>query len=197
MRRIAVFLLLATVVSCPAYDWWYKREFRQITEKFQRIPNVTVINAGGNEDVTFEDIFTELRIHGSGTLTLTQLTSAAFDGREPFYVSRVGNLEPRVTSYGFQGVFETATGKPVKSVSFGSAIAIGDNELAHAVCCARYQTIPQVISAWKKLETELAAWPRCPALREVVGASGTVYRYCTGSPGDLQYPEPRPEWNWF
>ena len=197
MRRIAVFLLMATLTGCPAYDWWYKREFRQITDKLRQIPNVTVVNAGGNEDVTFEDIFAELRIDGHATLALTQLTSDAFDGGAPFYVSRVGNLEPRVTSFGFQGVFETATGKPVKSVSFGSAIAAGDNELAHSVCCARYQTVPQAISAWKSLEAELADWPRCPGFREVVGASGTIYRYCTGSPGDREYPQPRPEWSAF
>jgi len=118
-------LFLAALVfltRCEFHDWWYYRELREVEARLEAIPNVEIIHSGGNEDLTFEDIYVELNVHGKGRLWLTQLSTGAFTGEQRFFVARIGNLEPQSTFYGYApGVVESATGKPVKSVGYGGA----------------------------------------------------------------------------
>ncbi len=189
---LSVLLLLP---GCELHDWWYYREFREVNARLRAIPNVEVLHSWGNEDVTFEDIGAELNIRGKGRLKLYQLTAGAFTGNERFFVAGVGNLEPRSTSYGFEGVVESATGKPMKSVGYGGTIAIGGDDPSG--CCVRLHTVKDVIENYDALSNELSSWRRCPEFTERVLQNGNIYRFCAGQIGIDARPPEKSEWVWW
>lgn len=199
MRTLPALLLLGALV-CGGYGVWYKREFRAINRQLKAMPGVTVLATGGIPDFAFESIYADLELAGQRRLTLTDLTIGAFSGAEPFSVSRVGELAPRITSYGFMGIRNARTGRPEKSFWRIHAVRMGDPELGKAVCCAEYDSIPEVIAAFDQLERRLQAWPRCPDFLETTGNDGTVYRYCATAPDtytDSATPVDWSPFNWW
>ena len=194
--RMLFLAALVFLTRCELHDWWYYREQREVIARLEAIPNVEIIQSGGNEDVTFEDIYAELNVHGKGRLLLAQLSTGAFTGEQRFFVASIGNLEPQSTFYGYApGVFETATGKPVKSVGYGGSIEIAGNDPSG--CCGELRTVEDVVVHYDDLVDELNARPRCPRFSERVLPNGDVYRFCVSAVGDNSRPPARPEWVWW
>ncbi len=190
-----VLLALVLLTRCELHDWWYYRELREVNARLEAIPNVEIIHSGGNEDVTLEDIYAELNVRGKGRLLLAQLSPGAFTGEQRFFVARIGNLEPQSTFYGYSGVIESATGKPLKSVGYGGAIEIAGNEPSG--CCRQLRTVEDVITNYDRLVNELQLRPRCPLFTERALPNGDVYRFCVSAVGENSRPPERPEWVWW
>lgn len=180
-------ILLALGLSAVGSDWLYLHEYEDILSRLRATPGLTIETSGGNEDVTFEDIYANVRLADGTRLSLNQLSTAAFDGEEPFYVSRVGDWEPRITSWGYFEV--TKDGAPVKSVSWRS-LDMGPSP--HAFCCRRFRSVPDVLSSVHALQRELEAWPRCPAFARQTAPNGTIHRYCIARADTESWYPPAP-----
>lgn len=194
--RVSFLAALFFLTRCELHDWWYYRELREVTTRLEAIPNVEIIHSGGNEDVTFENIYVELNVQGKGRLLLTHLSAGAFTGEQRFFVARIGTLEPQSTFYGdAAGVEESATGRPVKSVGYGGAIEIAGNDPSG--CCGELRTVEDVVVHYDDLVRILKTRPRCPLFTERALSNGDVYRFCVSAVGDNSRPPERPEWVWW
>lgn len=182
-------LLVFNSVGCSAWNWYYERDLREVRRRLESIPGVVVKSIGGNEDLTLEDIFATVEIAGPRELSLGYVTSKSFELGGGFFVRHIGTMSPRYTSYGHQGVYESATGRAVRSHAYGSGLPFGSAGEFVELVPVRVARIQDVIQHAELLETTLKQWPRCPAYFEPPKTPDAKrYRLCVTEPGTHIYP---------
>ena len=180
-------LSVATLViflGIPAAWVWYTfagpgyyAEFNDIKAALNSIPDVALIDAWGNEDLTFEDIGAEIRVKNKGTITFFALTRNSFKSTPVICLQSIGPYQFEYGGTGYVGVVKTATREPVQSEFFGSAIDIGsDGEFAQFFPF-QIKLVRDVIGRYDDICAILETWPIAPERRCFRDKKGTDYYY--------------------
>jgi hypothetical protein len=102
----------------------YYAEFNRVKAGLVALPGVELIQAGGNRDLTFEDIWAKIRIHGKGEITLMSLTPASLINSADLHLAKIGPYSFRNERWGYGAVIDR-DGKPVWHQSIGFTLNVG------------------------------------------------------------------------
>jgi hypothetical protein len=158
---LAASALLAT--GCQIYDWFRYRELRAVRDSLEAIDGVVSVEAGGNEDVTLEDIWAKIRLRTGGELWLFQLTSRSFSGTSPVVVGKAGDLFPKFSAHR----------------SWGIAAEFGGGGLFAGQLSRPILNAGEAVARYEEISAALQSWPRCPEFATLADPNGGEVRYCT------------------
>jgi hypothetical protein len=139
------------------------REFNQIQARFEEMPGVKVVDAWGNEDVTFEDIGVTVELAGKGRISFTGLTLGSFeqDGDRYLNVHQVG---PHFFANCTASVSKDGTLEPS---SYGASLDLGTTGDFGSHLPFVAHRVQDVIEEYDALIGALDRWPKYPAFLEV------------------------------
>lgn len=186
-KRLSLLLFILLVALCiPAvWVWWtffgpgYYAEFNDIKNAFQNMPEVEIVRAGGNEDVTFEDIWARIRIKGKGEMMIGGLTRQSFENISPHIsIREIGPYKPKIEGKMHIGATEIATGKPVRSQFWGSGIDIGSEGAFARFFPFQIKNMQDAIARYDDICAVLAEWPVSPDKKHFQDENGNDYYYC-------------------
>lgn len=175
---------LAVILGIAAFWLWYKyvgpqryAEFNDIKERFQEMPDVELLDSGGHEDLTFEDIWATIRVEGKGEIKFYGLTRESFEEPKHILVNAIGPYNISFEGEGFRGVIKTATGEPVRSRFWGGSINVGPNGRFTAFFPFEMRNVLDVIAHYHDICAVLAEWPVAPEKNHFKDEEGTDYYY--------------------
>jgi len=186
---IAAFMLPAALATWCHFT--YYDELDDIRELLAALPGVSVLESGGNEDITLEDIYATVAIKDKGTLSILGLTRSSFSSVDYLHISRVGDLEPRIAGCGQMGVRKIASGERVPSRFWSSSVNVGPAGDVAPALSGGINSVPEAIGRYEEIEALLSTWPVCPesSLRET---AERWYRFCASPVGADLWPRSSP-----
>ncbi|WP_140865357.1 hypothetical protein [Myxococcus xanthus] len=139
------------------------REFNQIRARFEEMPGVKVVDAWGNEDITFEDIGVTVELAGKGRISFTGLTLASFerDGDSSITVQQVG---PHFFADCTASVLEDGT---LEVRRYGASLNLGTTGDFGSHLPFVAHRVQDVIENADALLAALDRWPKYPDFLEV------------------------------
>jgi len=186
---LAAVLVMISVAFWICWRWGYYDEFEDIKKLFSQMNNVELVRAGGNEDMTFEDIYALIKVRNKGEMYFAQLTRHSFSGGERIIIGSIGGLEIRCKGYGYWGVLKLSTLEPVKSEYFGSSIQLNKDSPFVKEFPFKIETIQDAILHYDDIYTIIKSWPRCPDYKSISDSKGNVHCYCfLEDPTSYVYP---------
>lgn len=195
MSAFAAVLVLLVVGLFVWLRWGYYDELRYVEERFRELPGVTLLRAGGNEDITLEDLWAEIRVGDHDRIEFVGLTRHAFSAEHAVMIGHIAGLAPRVTGYGYFGTYKTATGEPTKTTSFAAVADFGPGGLFFDQVASPVLNVAVAVARYHDIAAVLANWPRCPAFKELQDTKGSLYRYCSQPTNESPcYPAVEREW---
>ena len=183
MKKLSLSIAALVLFSgIPAAWVWYTfagpgyyAEFNDIKATLEGMPDVELIRAWGNADITFEDIGAEIAVKGKGKIRFFALTRDSFRSTPVICLHTIGPYEFEYGGTGYVGVVKTATDEPVRSQFRGSAIDIGtDGEFA-GFFPFQVKTVQDVIARYDDICSIIAEWPEAPEKRHFRNEEGTDY----------------------
>jgi hypothetical protein len=175
---------MAILLGLPAVWLWYTfagpgyyAEFNDIKASLTRMPDVELINAWGNEDVTLEDIGAEIRVRGKGVITFFALTRDSFKSTSVICLHSIGPYEFEYEGEGYGGAAKTGTGEPVRSKFCGSSIDVGSGGEFARFFPFQVKTVQDVIARYDDICSILANWPVAPERKHFQNEEGTDYYF--------------------
>jgi hypothetical protein len=168
-------MLLPLAAIAGGYRWVYFRELRIVTAALNSTPDVKVLSAWGNEDLTLEDIWADIEVHGSHKVILFALEKSSFESGGDFCLARIDNYAIRYKAY---GDFVWGADGLRKGSSLSNRICFGaENEFAPLVP-VKIDKVQDLIGSVEEIKGVLAGWPRCPGFLEFESTKAR-YRLCT------------------
>jgi len=185
VKKLSLSLLtLVTVLGIPAVWLWYTyagpgsyAEHNDIKAMFEGMPNVKIIRMGGNEDITYEDIWANISIKSKGEMELFALTRKSFESPAHISLGSIGAYNIIVEGEGCVGVVKSATGEPVRSQFYGGAIDIGSEGTFARFFPFQVKNVQDAIARYDDICAVLAEWPVEPAKKHFQDKNGTDYYY--------------------
>jgi len=185
VKKLSLFIGILAVVLCIPAAWiWYMfagpgyyAEFNDIKETLEGLPDVELIRAGGNKDITFEDIEAEIRVKDKGRIAFVGLTRDSFKSAPDIRLYAIGPYEFGYRGKGYIGVRMTATGEPVRSDFTGFAINIGSEGKFSRFFPFQIRTVQDVIARYDDICSVLASWPAAPERGRFTDEEGTEYYF--------------------
>ncbi len=139
------------------------RELNQIRARFEEMPGVTVVDAWGNEDITFEDIGVTVELAGKGRISFTGLTLASFERDGDIYLN-VQQVGPHFFAYCTASVSEDGT---LELSSHGARLYLGTTGDFGSHLPFVAHRVQDVIENADALIAALDRWPKYPDFLEV------------------------------
>ncbi len=200
-KRLATGAVLGLFLILPAacsYWTWYSiagpgryAELEFVSSALEEIPGVEVIETGGHEDLSFENIWAKVQVSGRGTVTFRNLDYDSFQEGDSLVLDSIGSFEMIVEGEGEVGVYRQDTGAAVRS-----RFAAGSIDIAPGKAFARFfpfecRKVLDVIVQYDEICEVLGSWPLQPAYSHFRDEQGTDYYYCRKNPSlDLDWINP-------
>ncbi len=186
MKKLSLSIaVLLIFIGIPAAWLWYTfagpgyyAEFNDIKATLEGMPDVELIRAWGNEDITFEDIGVEIEVKDKGRIMFFALTRDSFKSTSVICLHAIGPYEFEYGGTGYVGVVKAATGEPVRSQFWGSAIDIGSGGEFAQFFPFQVKTVQDVIARYDDICEIIAEWPEAPERKHFQDEEGTDYWFC-------------------
>lgn len=176
--------VLAIVLGLPAAWVWYTfagpgyyAEFNDIKTAFETMPNVEIVEIGGNQDLTYEDIWAKIRVRGTGQVDLYALTRKAFRDSPHIVIGAIGPYDIIVEGEGYVGAHRIDTGEPVRSQFYGSAIDIGREGSFARFFPFEVSNVQAVVARYDDIIAIVSQWPTEPSKQHFKDEEGTDCYY--------------------
>ena len=203
MKKLCLsFGTLVIFLGIPAAWLWYSfagpgyyAEFNDIKASFEKMQDVEVVEMGGNEDLTYEDIWAHISVRGKGKLHLYSLTRKSFRDVNHVILGTIGSHDVVVEGEGYVGAYKMDTGEPARSQFYGSSIDIGREGAFAGFFPFEIRNVHDVIARYDDITAILSRWPAEPDKKHFKDEKGTDYYYYVKEiqPKDGQVlPEARP-----
>jgi hypothetical protein len=192
---VSAVIMLFTIAGTGA--WWFFAgpgrygEFNAVKERLSSIAGVEIINAGGNEDLTFEDIYATVEINGI-ILTFQQLTTDSFESPDSIIISRVGSYVPSVRGCArlqYSQMRKIADGSRTPERFYGTSIDIGLQGEFGSMLSPPYKNVQDVLARANELGEHLRSWP-AEADERYLDGSQKIYTYWVQATRDGAYEGP-------
>lgn len=156
---------------------WRYVEFNEIKAILKSIPNVELVYAWGNEDITFEDIGATIQVKGKGKMTFFSLTRNSFKTTSRICLNSIGPYKFQIEGEGYFGVIETATRKPIRTKSMGDTIEIGSKGEFAQFFPFTLNNVQDTIAQYDNICMILSKWPVAPDKKHFRDKKGRDYYY--------------------
>jgi hypothetical protein len=170
---LALGVLLAGVPAWLKTGYWFDKQ--PIKRGFARIPGCTLISVTGNEDVALEHITTKVHVQGKGLLILSELRPESFQQTGEIRLHQIGNVALRQHTFGFDGVYVTATHEPVKSHAYAGWVDIGAQGPYASLLPVKIEKVQDVVRHFDDILTALSKWPKEPEKLSITTKDGKLY----------------------
>lgn len=158
----------------PIYylDWY------RIRWDLTSLEGVTIERWHANEDISLEEVTVWLTVEGKGTLVVAGLEPGSIvDPIDHLPLVEIGSRRFQATTWGHQGVYETRTGRPVESISYGGSVDIGpDGDFGHMMPLP-IRCVRDAVRHFDSIVAVVDGWPQAPATGEFTGKSGLRHTY--------------------
>jgi hypothetical protein len=170
-------LVLGGVRLC---HYVYYMDLIHVRSRLANIDGITDVRVYGFDDVSYEVTLATFALEGRPDAVI----GSRWLG-EPGHVwlQRLGPWEFQECSYGFQGVINTATGKPVETLGFRDCIDIGPSGEYAAMLPVKIRDLNDVVSHYDELVRYFSTWPDGKTWRELEKRPGTRTAYCVSPAG--------------
>jgi hypothetical protein len=158
----------------------YYAELETVRAVLEALPGVEIVELGGNEDVTLEDIYAQIRIDGQHVVELYDLTAESFVPGRHLHVGSVGGLAPRGSCCCFRNVWMDGDPEPrrERALAWSIAIDVGPGGYLAPELAGGIASVPELIARHREVATLLASWPRCPDSKRYTDEEGTPHLLC-------------------
>ena len=129
VRRWALIGVGLTVVGGTGFAWYHLAgpgryaEFEDLQARFRAMPGVTLLDASGHEDVTFEIGGFTIDVEDRGVVSFGALSRDSFEHADHLPVLSIGGDQVIVVSEGYIGVYRADTGEPMRSTGWAPWVA--------------------------------------------------------------------------
>ncbi len=183
LLRVLAGLVCLTFIVGSALAWYYLKgpgyyaEINAVRERLEDIPGVEILELDCVEDITIEHISGRINIAGKGEVTLFNLSEDSFRHSESIRLRSIGPYDLRVESEGYVGVYESATGNPVRSEFYGGDADIGPAGEFASLFPFEIATVQAVVARYDDILRIIAAWPVESNKAHFKDRTGTDYYY--------------------
>jgi len=157
-------------------------EFEDIQDRLRRMPGVELLDATGNEDVTFEIEGFTIDVEGRGPIAFGALDSDSFEHTDHLYIQAIGGYDVIVVREGYVGVYAIDTNEPMRSTGWGYGIEVGPEDPFSRFFPFSLSSVQDVIDRYEEICDELASWPVQPEYGTFQDEQGTHYYYSVKDP---------------
>jgi hypothetical protein len=157
-------------------------EFEDIQARLRALPGVTLLDASGHEDVTFEiDGFT-IDVEDRGVISFGSLSRESFEHADHLPVLSIGGDQVIVVREGYIGVYRADTKEPVRSTGWGYGIDVGPEGPFSRFFPFALDNVQSVLDRYEEICAELATWPMQPEYASFQDEEGIRYFYALRDP---------------
>jgi hypothetical protein len=158
----------------------YYAELETVRALLEALPGVEIVELGGNEDVTLEDIYAQIRIDGQDVVELYDLTAESFAPGRHLNVGSAGGLAPRGSCCCFQNTWMDGEPKPrrERSLAWGIAVDVGPGGYLAPELAGGIASVQDLVARRREVAKLLASWPRCPDAKRYTDAEGSPHLLC-------------------
>ena len=154
-------LLITTIAAVVLVGCGYYTEYYDIKSQLLKIPNIDIVQMGGNKDTTYEDIWTEINVKEKGKITFHELSRGSFKETPKIVLGKIGDYDIRwegevdieVTN------LETGNREFIRSKLTGNAINIGKNGEFAQFFNFEIKNIEDVIKEYDQILSVVSSWP--------------------------------------
>lgn len=175
---------LAIFLGIPAVWLWYTfagpgyyAEFNDIKASFETMPDVDIVEIGGNRDLTYEDIWAHISVRGKGHIHLYSLTRKSFRDGDHVILGAIGPYDINVEGEGYVGAYKMDTGEPVRSQFYGGAIDVGREGAFANFFPFEISNVQDVIARYDDITAIISQWPAEADKKHFKDEEGTDYYY--------------------
>ena len=188
VRRGALASIGLAVGVAAACLWYYLvgpgryAEFEDIQARLRQMPGVELLDASGNEDVTFEIEGFTIAVEDRGEIAFGALGRDSFEYAEHLSIQAIGGYEVIVVTEGYIGVYRAQTKEPMRSTGWGYGIDVGPMGPFSTFFPFPLSNVQSVLDKYDEICTELAGWPIQPEYGTFQDEKGTHYYYSVKDP---------------
>ena len=139
------------------------------------IPGCRLLTIGGNEDISLEHITAKIQVEGKGLLVVSELEPESFHDVGHLRLHQIDTLKLRADSYGYEGAYESATGKPKKSRGYSEWIDIGAEGPYADKFPFQIRSVQDAIKHFDDIRSILSTWYQNSNTVTVITTNGTAY----------------------
>ena len=151
------------------------------------IEGITDVYVYGFDDLSYEVTLVTFALEGRPDAVIG---SRGLGESGHVWLQRIGPWEFHQYSYGFQGMFKTATGEPVESLGFGDCIDIGPSGEYGAMMPVKIRGLNDVVSHYDDLVRYFSTWPDAKNWGKLKKRPGMRTAYCASPAGSRSVTPP-------
>jgi hypothetical protein len=157
-------------------------EFEDLQARLRAMPGVTLLDASGHEDVTFEISGFTIDVEDRGEISFGALSRASFERVDHLPLTRIGGHQVIVVMEGYIGVYRADTEEPVRSTGWGYGIDVGPQGPFSRFFPFALDNVQSVVDRYDDICSELSSWPMQPEYASFQDEAGTRYFYALKDP---------------
>jgi hypothetical protein len=157
-------------------------EFEDLQARFQAMPGVTLLDATGHEDVTFEISGFTIDVEDRGEISFGALSRASFERVDHLPLYSIGGHKMIVVMEGYVGVYRADTNEPMRSKGWGYGIDVGPQGPFARFFPFALDNVQSVLDRYEEICSVLAGWPMQPEYASFEDEQGTRYFYALKDP---------------
>ena len=169
----------ALILSLPVIWVWftfagpgYYAEFNDIKKSLEEMEGVSLIDAWGHEDLTFEHIGAEIEVAEKGLVRFTELSSSSFTSNPKICLEKIGPYHFTYRGNGYIGVNNIETNKPMISEFMGSSIDVGKDGWFAGFFSFQIHSVQDVIQRYDEICEVISQWPIFPKEQNFISRDG-------------------------
>jgi len=171
---------------------YYEDRYR-VRAQLDRVRGISDIEVNGWDDITYEVSSTRFKIAGrpDTLIVIQQPQDGLLGDAQHLWLEQLGPWQFQFVTYGYHGVIETESGKPVESLSYRNSIDIGPLGEFGAMLPVEVRDVNDLVSHYDELVRYFATWPDEKRWGRLDKPSGHRKAYCRmTTPGIRPIPPP-------
>ena len=172
-------VVAALILSLPVIWVWftfagpgYYGEFNDIKKSLEDMEGVSLIDAWGHKDVTFEHIGAEIEVAEKGRVRFSELSSSSFTSNPRICLEKIGPYHFIYRGNGYMGVNNIETNEPMISEFMGSSIDVGKDGWFAGFFSFQIQSVQDVIQRYDEICEVISQWAIFPKEQNFISPDG-------------------------
>jgi hypothetical protein len=157
----------------------YYRQLSHVNEVLLANSEIENVRIEGNEDAFYEAEWVEFSIAGKpgSKVALVIPHAERIDGGTKLWLSQLGPWSFTTFGHGYNGVYRSETGEPIKTDFNWSWINVGSDGPFAALIPVKANTVADIVDHYDELVEFFEMWPKQSTPGKVQDRSGTLLHY--------------------